>query len=75
MIIFRNNLRRFFDDNFWDTDTPLTVGTVPVNVRETNLQYEMDVVAPGCRKEAFSINVNDKVLTVSFEYKDEKSTG
>jgi len=70
--IFQNSLRRFFDDNFWDTDTPLTAGTVPVNVRETNQHYEMDVVAPGCSKEDFSINVNDNVLTVSFDHKDEK---
>jgi HSP20 family protein len=71
--IFQNSLRRFFDDNFWETDTPLTVGTVPVNVRETNRHYEMDVIAPGCRKEDFSINVNDNILTVSFNHKEEKN--
>jgi HSP20 family protein len=64
--IFQNSLRRFFDDNFWESDMALTTGTVPVNVREANNHYEMDVIAPGCRKEGFKINVNDNVLTVSF---------
>jgi HSP20 family protein len=70
--IFHNSLRRFFDDNFWDTDVPMTGGTVPVNVRENNLQYEMDVIAPGCRKEDFGIKVEHNTLTISFEHKDER---
>ena len=70
--IFQNSLRRFLDDNFWDTDTPLTGSSVPINVRETNLQYEMDVVVPGCRKEDFAINVENNILTISFANKDEQ---
>ena len=70
--IFQNSLRHFFDSNFWDTDTSLTVGSAPVNVRETDLQYELDVVAPGCRKEDFSINVDSNILTISFNHKDER---
>lgn len=69
--IFQNSLRRFFDDNFWDTDAPLTTGSVPVNVRETEQHYEMDVVAPGCRKEDFKIEINDNLLTVSFNHTEE----
>jgi HSP20 family protein len=69
--IFQNSLRRFLDDNFWDTDASLTGGSVPINVRETNLQYEMDVIAPGCRKEDFAINVENNTLTISFAHKDE----
>jgi HSP20 family protein len=68
--IFQNSLRRFLDDNFWETDAPLTGGSVPVNVRETNLQYEMDVIVPGCRKEDFTINVENNILTISFAHKD-----
>lgn len=70
--LFQNSLRRFFDDNFWDTDTPLTAGTVPVNVRETEQQYEMDVIAPGCRKEDFNVSIHDNLLTVSFNHKEDK---
>ena len=69
--IFQNSLRRFFDDNFWDADLPLTTGSVPVNVRETEQHYEMDVIAPGCRKQDFSINIQDNMLTVAFNHKEE----
>lgn len=72
--IFQNSLRRFFDDNFWDVEGQLTTGYVPVNVRETDHQYEMDVIAPGCKKEDFNININDNLLTISFNAKSENST-
>ena len=72
--IFQNSLRRFFDDNFWDAEAPLTTGTVPVNVRETDQQYEMDVIAPGCRKEDFNIAINDNLLTISFNSKMENTS-
>jgi len=71
--IFQNSLRRFFDDNFWDTERYLTSGNVPVNVREKEHQYEMDVIAPGCRKEDFNINISDNMLTVSFEQKQQNT--
>ena len=70
--LFQNSLRRFFDDNFWETDIPMTTGSIPVNVRETEQQFEMDVIAPGCRKEDFSININDNLLTISFNHKEDK---
>ena len=72
--IFQNSLRHFFDDNFWGFEGQLTPGTVPVNVRETDQQYEMDVIAPGCKKEDFNISINDNLLTVSFDSKLENST-
>ena len=69
--IFQNSLRRFFDDNFWDAEGPLTAGTVPVNVRETDQHYELDVIAPGCKKEDFNISINDNLLAISFNSKME----
>jgi len=69
--IFQNSLRHFFDDNFWGTDTHLTTGSVPVNVRETDQHYEMDVIAPGCKKEDFNLQVHDNVLTISLSHKEE----
>lgn len=72
--IFQNSLRRFFDDNFWDVEGSLATGNVPVNVRETDQQYEMDVIAPGCKKEDFNININDNLLTISFNSKQENGS-
>jgi HSP20 family protein len=71
--ILNSNFRRFFDGNFWDADNELSADTVPVNIRETGQQYEMDVIAPGCRKEDFEIKVDKNMLTVSFQKKDQNN--
>ncbi|HUR65084.1 MAG TPA: Hsp20/alpha crystallin family protein [Chitinophagaceae bacterium] len=70
--IFSNTLRRFFDDNLWDIEGSITNGTVPVNVRETDQQYEVDVIAPGCKKEHFKIQVQNNELQVSFNQDESK---
>jgi HSP20 family protein len=70
--IFNHSLRRFFDGNLWDSENALTAGTVPVNVRETEQQYEVDVIAPGCKKEDFRIQVLANELSISFNCNDEK---
>lgn len=72
--IFQNSLRRFFDDNFWEAESPLSTGTVPVNVRETEQQYEVDVIAPGCKKEDFHVSVDENLLTISFQSKKEENS-
>lgn len=69
--IFNHTLRRFLDGNFWDAGNAQTTGSVPVNVREKENQYELDVVAPGCRKEDFKIEVKASELLISFSQKEE----
>ena len=46
-------------------------GFVPVNVKESGSFFEMDLVAPGFTKEDFKINLENNILTVSAEKKDE----
>ncbi|TCJ19043.1 Hsp20/alpha crystallin family protein [Flaviaesturariibacter flavus] len=48
-----------------------TRSTIPVNVRETENAYLLDVVAPGFAKEDFSINLDQSTLTVSVDKKSE----
>lgn len=70
--IFQNNLSRFFDDSFWGFNAGDMERTkVPVNLRETASAFEMELVAPGLRKEDFHLNVSGDMLTVSFEAKNE----
>ena len=69
--IFQNNLSRFFDDSFWGAGVNRDSNKVPVNLRETDTTYEMELVAPGLRKEDFQLNVTRDTLTVSFEEKNE----
>src|SRR5215203_156211 len=44
---------------------------VPVNIRETEKEYLLDVVAPGLNKEDFRINLEQNLLTISVENKQE----
>ena len=56
--------RFFYDDNWSNT-------TAPVNIKETDNAYELHVIAPGLKKEDFRINMEDNILKISFEQKEE----
>jgi HSP20 family protein len=43
-----------------------------VNISETPTSYEVEVAAPGFNKEDFSVKVEDDVLIISAETKEEK---
>jgi HSP20 family protein len=42
---------------------------VPVNIRETETDYVLEVIAPGFEKEAFKISLDNNTLTVEAEHK------
>ena len=69
--IFQNSLQHFFDDNFWQSGVGRGSERIPVNIRETEEQYQLDLVAPGCRKEDFNIGIEDNILTVSYNNRQE----
>lgn len=73
--VVQNTLSRFMDDDFWGFDGITAQSRVPVNIRETGNSYEMEFVAPGLRKEDFSVNIGDNMLTISFEHKEEAKEG
>jgi HSP20 family protein len=67
-------LSSFFDDSigamskvFHDDKNEYMV--VPVNIKETDKEYELNVVAPGLSKEDFKIGLEKNVLTISYENK------
>ncbi len=71
--IFQGNVNRLFDDDFWGfSNVSYNVG-VPVNLKETDTSYELELAAPGLKKEEFGINVNRDMLTISFEQKEEQN--
>ena len=43
----------------------------PVNIKETEKEYLLQIVAPGLVKEDFKISLENKTLTVGVEKKDE----
>ena len=57
-----------FKNDFNNTDRK---GSVPVNVKETDKSYQLEVVAPGFEKTDFKINLEQDLLTISAEKKIE----
>ena len=45
--------------------------TIPVNIRERDKEYLLDVVAPGLNKEDFKISLEKELLSISVEKKEE----
>jgi HSP20 family protein len=65
----------FFQRNWMDTTTANRYpnATLPaVNIYETNDSFEIDVAAPGMKRENFNIQLDQYVLTISSEVKEEK---
>ena len=44
-----------------------------VNIKEDDASYELELIAPGRKKEDFKIEVDHDILTISSEYKKEIS--
>jgi HSP20 family protein len=74
-----NSLPGLFDDFFtrdlfdWGNTNYSTSGTTlpAVNVKETNDTFEVEMAAPGMKKEDFKVELNNNVLTISSEHKHE----
>lgn len=69
----------FFDDlftpvNYWleDFGKDLSGFHPPVNIRETDDAFQLEVVAPGMEKADFKIKTEGDMLTISAEKKEEK---
>lgn len=51
-------------------------GLVPVNIRESEKSYNLEVIAPGFDKADFKISLDQNILTISAEKKaEEKNEG
>lgn len=65
--------KEFFDwgeSNFSNTGT-----TIPaVNIRETKDDFEVEMAAPGMKKEDFRVELDGNLLTISSELKKENET-
>jgi HSP20 family protein len=74
--ITRRSFRPFympnlFDDDFFPVTTNRT-GLMPaVNIREDEKKYFLDLAVPGIDRKDLKIDINDDVLTISSESKNE----
>jgi HSP20 family protein len=64
---FSKDLMDWGMSNFSSTDTTLPA----VNVKESEDAFEIEVAAPGMKKEDFNVNFENNVLTISSERKEE----
>jgi len=64
----------FFSNDLFNFPSFMATGTtVPaVNISETENEYMVEMAAPGMKKSDFNINLDNRVLTISSEKKEEK---
>lgn len=80
---FEGTFSNLVDDIFTELPVLLNNGfnntvrkdSVPVNVKETEKSYQLEVVAPGFEKTDFKVNLEQNVLTISAEKQNEENTG
>ncbi len=79
MTLVKHNTAPFvnlFDELFnqfpanWGRDSQAGFSTVPANIHESNEGYHVELNAPGRKKEDFTINLDNNLLTISFEKKE-----
>lgn len=64
-------------ENFFDTNGDFDISPA-MNIKEKDKEFEVELAAPGLRKEDFNITLDDGILTVSAqkeESKDEEKEG
>jgi HSP20 family protein len=76
---FETTINSLVDDLF--TDLPVLFkngnnqsqwkGFAPVNIKETEKNYSIDVAAPGFEKADFKVSLDQDILTISAEKKEE----
>lgn len=68
---FAKTVGNIAGDDFWSDRT----ANVPVNIKETPTAYDMQLVAPGLKKEDFKLHLDRNLLVVSFDYLDDLQSG
>ena len=68
-------LSDFFDDRFMTPQWMRGDEMPAVNIRETDKKYDIELAAPGYQKNDFHVDIDNGILTVSAETKDEKESG
>lgn len=67
-------LEDFFGKEFSGFDAPKVFKTPPaVNISENDENFKIELAVPGLKKEEIKIDIENELLTISYEHKDEKS--
>ena len=65
------NMPNFFDDDFLPVLNSRTSSMPAVNIKEDEKHFALDLAIPGMKKEDLNIDINEDVLTISSESKNE----
>jgi HSP20 family protein len=68
---FNRGMINWDPSNFSNSDATLPA----VNIKETEKSYEVEMAAPGMKKEDFKIELDNNVLTISSEKSEESQEG
>jgi HSP20 family protein len=66
-----NWIEEFFGNDYFNNDSVVNTSVPSVNVIETGDNFKIEVAAPGLKKEDFTIELDNKLLKISSERKDE----
>ena len=72
---FNNLMDDFFPQfpSLFRDDVPAgSMQTVPVNIGKNDMGYKLEIIAPGFKKEDFTVNIENDLLTISAEKKAEE---
>ena len=64
-------LSNLFDDDFFPMFTARTNSMPAVNIKENEKNFTLDLAIPGMEKKDLKIDINEDVLTISSEIKNE----
>ncbi len=72
---FPSFFENWFNNSLMDlNDYSHSSGSLPaINVKEDNDKYEVEVAAPGMEKDDFNLKLENDILTISAEKRDEKN--
>ena len=66
--IFQNGISKV-----WSDEGLTDRSDAPVNIKETDKTYELQLLAPGLKKEEFKVNIDKNILNISYEHKEEST--
>lgn len=69
--LFPSVMDELFKD--WAGGTQFNRMIAPVNIKETDESYTVELMAPGMKKEDFNIEIDNDLLTISAEVKSENT--
>jgi HSP20 family protein len=64
-------MSNFFDDDFLPAFSNMTSSMPAVNIREDEKKFQLDLAIPGIDKKDLKIDINEDVLTISSETRNE----